>query len=296
MKREKKKKWPRFDSQGVSLRIAITVLIVIASTLVLLSCGHLLIRANEFGRNCFQFPPHDCKRRQFKIAMVTLSDESDSIPDRSFEGIMKMVEPNKRNYAHRHGYDFIDASIVLDRQRPPSWSKILAVRAFLPDYDWIFWNDADSLVTNPDITLEDILYSVSGNMEYEKMPNFILTKDVTGVNAGMFFFRNSEWSKEFLDLWWNQISFIRPFGESKSGDNDALKHLIKNMSIDELKQNVCIPEMQCIFNSYLWTPSWKSSHRLMTLTRTVWKVGSTVVFTFDQRKALLDTSKKATKK
>ncbi|XP_057859480.2 uncharacterized protein LOC131068322 isoform X2 [Cryptomeria japonica] len=183
MRCEKRKKWPSFDSPGISLRIAVMVAIVVASTLVLRFCGHLLIRANELGRNCFQLPPYDCKRRHFKIAMVTLSDDAESIPDRSFEGIMKMVEPNKRNYAYKHGYDFIDATIVLDMQRPPSWSKVLAVRAFLPHYDWVFWNDADSLVTNPDIALEDILYSIAGNMEYERMPNFILTKDVTGVNA-----------------------------------------------------------------------------------------------------------------
>lgn len=42
-------------------------------------------------------------------------------------------------------------------------------------------------MTNPDIALEDILYSIMGNMEYERMPNFILTKDVTGVNAGISF-------------------------------------------------------------------------------------------------------------
>jgi len=30
----------------------------------------------------------------------------------------------------------------LDKERPPSWSKILAVRKSLPHYDWVFWNDA----------------------------------------------------------------------------------------------------------------------------------------------------------
>lgn len=275
-KKKKSKRLPVFESPGIALPIVIMVGTLIASAVVLCSCGHLLARANVLGRECFQIPNNnddscDYRRRKFRIAMVTLSDESDSISDRSFEGVMKAVEPNKRSYAEKHGYDFIDATYVLDRRRPPSWSKILAVRTHLPHYDWMFWNDADSLVTNPDISLEDILYSIVGNMEYEKMPNFILTKDVTGVNAGMFFFYNSEWSKGFLDLWWNQTSFIRPFGQSKSGDNDALKYLIQNMPIEELKHNVYIPKMQCIFNSYLWTPSWKNSHRLMTLTRTVWQ-------------------------
>ena len=89
--------------------------------------------------------------------------------------------------------------------------------------------------------------------------------------AGMFFFRNSSWSMQFLDLWWNQTSFIRPFGQKKSGDNDALKFLIRNMPDEERKRHVRIPKMQCVFNSNLWQPSLKSGHRLVTLTKTVWQ-------------------------
>ncbi|KAH9317468.1 hypothetical protein KI387_019237, partial [Taxus chinensis] len=123
---------------------------------------------------------------------------------------------------------------------------------------------------------EDVLYSITGDMDYEKIPDFIGTEDVIGVNAGMFFFRNSEWSRMFLDRWWNATGFICPPGQSKSGENDALKHLIKTMPQDE-KKHVRIPRMQCVFNSNMWSPSWKSSHRLMTLTKTVWQEISIVI-------------------
>eukprot|EP00252_Welwitschia_mirabilis_P023880 TRINITY_DN6877_c0_g2_i1.p1 TRINITY_DN6877_c0_g2~~TRINITY_DN6877_c0_g2_i1.p1 ORF type:complete len:359 (+),score=32.99 TRINITY_DN6877_c0_g2_i1:394-1470(+) len=243
----------------------------IVTLLFIRGTGEVLLRANHLGRQCFERPASRESRKSYRIAMVTCSDDSGTIPQRSFEGLMKLVEPNKKKYAHLHGYDFIDASDIVDKSRPPSWSKILAVRNNLAKYDWVFWNDADSLVTNPTIALEDILYSVTGDKEWDDMPDFIVTEDVTGVNAGMFFFRNSEWSKWFLDLWWNQTDFIRPFGDCKSGDNDALKHLIKTMPLDEKKQHILIPKMQCVFNSNLWSPSWKSSHRLMTLTRNVWR-------------------------
>lgn len=244
----------------------------IVSLFLVHGTGVVLFRANNLGRQCFETPIEDRDSlKRFKIAMVTCSDESGTNPKRSFQGLMKLVEPNKRSYAERHGYDFIDESDIVDKTRPPSWSKILAVRKNLPKYDWIFWNDADSLVTNPNINLEDVLYSITGNMDYEDMPDFIVTEDVTGVNAGMFFFRNSSWSMQFLDLWWNQTSFILPFGRPKSGDNDALKGLVKSMPKDEKKQHVRIPRMQCVFNSNMWSPSWKSSHRLMTLSKTVWR-------------------------
>ncbi len=80
--------------------------------------------------------------RSYRFAMVTCSDGSRTNPQRSFEGLMELVTPNKRSYVARHGYEFVDASDVLDKERPPSWSKILAVRKSLPHYDWVFWNDA----------------------------------------------------------------------------------------------------------------------------------------------------------
>jgi len=43
------------------------------------------------------------------------------------------------------------------------------------------------------------------------------------------------------------------------------------MPKDEKKKHVRIPRMQCVFNSNMWSPSWKSSHRLMTLSKTVWR-------------------------
>jgi mannan polymerase II complex MNN10 subunit len=89
--------------------------------------------------------------------------------------------------------------------------------------------------------------------------------------TGMFFFRNSEWSRHFLDLWWNQTAFVQPFGQSKSGDNDALKHLLDIMPENERNQHIRIPQMQCLFNSNVWKFSWRSGLRLVTVTKTIWQ-------------------------
>ena len=116
---------------------------LVISTLGFFGSSHLLTKANDLGRQCSsrrgRVPAHF---QQFKFAMVTCSDGSSTIPGRSFEGVMEMVAPNKKSYVKRHGYDFIDASDLLDTTRPPSWSKILAVKEQLSHYDWVFWNDA----------------------------------------------------------------------------------------------------------------------------------------------------------
>lgn len=80
--------------------------------------------------------------------MVSFSDEGGGQGrgrGRSFSGVGKTVAGNKEAYAARMGYVFVDAGGMVDHSRPPSWSKILAVRSQLPNYDWVFWNDAVSL-------------------------------------------------------------------------------------------------------------------------------------------------------
>lgn len=204
------------------------------------------------------------------MAMVSFSAEEERRGRRSFEGLMEMVSENKRAYAEEKGYDFVDGRGIIDKSRPASWSKILAVRSLLPNYDWVLWNDADTLVANPNISLERILEVVIGTTDFPSSPNLIVTEDVTGVNAGIFFVRRSKWSIDFLNTWWNQTTFVR-FGSSKSGDNDALKYLINQLPSDKLQNNVRISPMQCLFNSYPWIPTWKTTFRLILSPKAIWK-------------------------
>lgn len=134
-----------FSSHGV-VRIILTVFAILSVSITAVVYGSdlLLFRANDLGRQCTSFRPQSTRHetRSYRFAMVTCSDGSKSVPQRSFEGLMELVTPNKKSYVERHGYDFIDASHMLDKERPPSWSKILAVKKYLPAYDWVFWNDA----------------------------------------------------------------------------------------------------------------------------------------------------------
>lgn len=237
----------------------------------------VLRRANALGRQCAPvaadeyscaLPPNLRPR----IAMVSFSAEDNAAGGgrRSFRGVMDAVWGNKRAYAEGMGYDFIDARRLVDPSRPPNWSKILAVRAHLRRYDWLFWNDADTVVTNPDIPLEIILKAAIGCSYPKDSPDLVVTEDFNGVNSGVFFFRRSEWSEKFLDSWWNQTSFVR-FGSTLSGDNAAMKHLIDSLPSEELQDHVRVSPMQCLFNSYPWFPTWKKAYRLISSPSTTWK-------------------------
>ncbi len=121
-----------------------------------------------------------------KIAVLTLYTEEIAEHGR-------LSAANKKAYAERHGYDFLLYRQALDTYRPPAWSKILALQAHLPDYDWIFWTDADSLVMNPAKRLESIIRG-------RQQKDMILTWEVGAarINTGQWLIRNSRWSTDAL--------------------------------------------------------------------------------------------------
>ncbi|XP_020591221.1 uncharacterized protein LOC110032050 isoform X2 [Phalaenopsis equestris] len=177
------------------------LLLALFSTFIFLAsfhiCASALRCANELGRRCLPNSSAadistSATNRTLKIAMVSLSEEESGDGERrrsrrrSFRGVMAAVGGNKRAYAARMGYEFIDAHYAVDRSRPPSWSKILAVRSQIKSHDWVFWNDADTVVTNPDISLENILRAVIGHADFESSPDFVATEDVNGINAGVY--------------------------------------------------------------------------------------------------------------
>ncbi|URD99054.1 galactosyl transferase GMA12/MNN10 family [Musa troglodytarum] len=254
-------------------RVLPRLLLLISAASLLLAIGFLqtasvgvLRRANALGRQCApglegRSGGEDGAGHRRRIAMVSFSDEGGGQGrgrERSFSGVGKAVAGNKQAYAARMGYVLVDAGGMVDHSRPPSWSKILAVRSQLPHYDWVFWNDAES-----------ILYAAIGHANLDASPDLVVTEDTNGVNAGVFFVRRSEWSDKFLQTWWNQTSFVR-FGSTKSGDNDALKHLLRTLPAEELRAHVAVSPAQCLFNSYPWVPTLKSLHRLFTSPRATW--------------------------
>ena len=122
-----------------------------------------------------------------KMAIVTLFTEE--IADYGEIGAA-----NKQAYAKRHGYDCFVYRERLDPGRHPAWSKLIAINRHLPDYDWIFWSDADSLIMNGGRSLESI---IAGHEDKD----MILTWEVgaSPLNTGEWLIRNTAWSAATLD-------------------------------------------------------------------------------------------------
>ncbi|KAJ3678565.1 hypothetical protein LUZ60_002368 [Juncus effusus] len=255
-------------------RLCFTLSFTLLSLSSLHTISFLLRHSNFLGRRCSAPPPPPLLPfPPLNIAIVSLSEESTESrisSFRSFVGVKEIVWENKKRYAEMMGYGFVDGTELVDISRPPNWSKILVVRDGLRNYDWVFWNDADTVITNMGISLESILFGLIGHNDFNSAPDLIITEDFNGVNSGAFFMGRSNWSSKFLEQWWNQTSYIR-FNSTKSGDNAAMKYLINNLSKEEFNNHVIVSKMQCLFNSYPWFPSWKSLYRLVFSPLTTWK-------------------------
>jgi hypothetical protein len=204
------------------------------------------------------------------ICMTTLTDsQSPSMIQRllrwrNYDGILELTWQNKKRYADKHGYRLYDKSNLIRTSRPPAWSKILAVQSLLDDKecDWVLWADADTVFMNSNKRLEDFLPH-TGDL-------IVGTDEGGGFNSGVFVFRSSEWSRNFLNTWWNMKSFVRPPGFSLSGDNNALKRLLADMPPDEFAEHVVVPS-RCTLNSFAQFLTLKESTSILeTLEEQPW--------------------------
>ena len=115
------------------------------------------------------------------------------------DAFAKLTVVNKQEYANKFGYTFINITNGFDLSRAPSWSKILFIKQYLHEYDYIFWMDSDAMFMRFDIRLEEFIHG------YEKY-DFIFNRDNTWeypkavrFNCGVFFIKNSEFSFNLLD-------------------------------------------------------------------------------------------------
>jgi len=157
---------------------------------------------------------------------------------------------SKRDYAKRHGYTFIEGGEEWwDRTRPIPWSKFPFLLAQLDNYDFVFCSDADVLITNPALRLEDHVLPL---LPADK--DLLWTFDACGhYNNGHMLVRGrSAWARDFFTrcsaqtdllyhVWW---------------DNAAMIRLFETVKLDKEKIETCREHWK--FNSYLFGPTDKA--------------------------------------
>ncbi len=92
---------------------------------------------------------------------------------------------DKRSYANRHGYDFFVFDQVVEG-RTVGWSRVPAALSLLQHYDWLFYIDLDTVIVDHSVRLEEFV---------DPRYDLVIGVDMNGINTGVFFLRNSTWSR-----------------------------------------------------------------------------------------------------
>jgi hypothetical protein len=127
---------------------------------------------------------------------------------------------SKKDYAEKHGYIYIQGDESdWDRNRPISWSKVpflLKHLETLADGQFVWLSDADVLITNLDLTLEQHIRPLLPSNK-----DMLMTFDACGhVNAGNILMRNSPWLRDFwkrvyeqtdclYHIWWENAAILK---------------------------------------------------------------------------------------
>jgi hypothetical protein len=192
-----------------------------------------------------------------KLALVTLGDGDHC------RRLAELVNPAKKAYCQRFGYDFIEFDQTLDSRRPPAWSKLLAILDVLPNYDWVVWHDSDTLIWNDGVGLQRFLPESQDEV-------FVIQGDVNGLNTGVFFAKNAPDAYRFLaksydqtqfdqHCLWEQIAMQHLF--------DRKQHAVPYKHIPPEAQKPLIQELY-IFDAAPWTAPFlhlagmRSDHRI----------------------------------
>jgi hypothetical protein len=128
--------------------------------------------------------------------------------DANYAEVGAISAPNKRAYAAKHGYDYLLSHELLDPARPASWNKLRLIQRYIAGFDWLFWNDTDTLILNDQIKLESLT-----------LPLFplVVGSDDWGINCGNFLVQNTPETAALLEEWWNKDDEIEhPWWEQRA--------------------------------------------------------------------------------
>lgn len=73
--------------------------------------------------------------------------------------LLEMSRITFRDYAKKWDYDYVEVTESLDESRPYAWTKLLAIRELLDQYEFVFYVDSDALILRDDTDIETLTQS-----------------------------------------------------------------------------------------------------------------------------------------
>lgn len=91
---------------------------------------------------------------------------------------------NKDRYARLHGYDFI-VEYEMHHERGVGFWKFAMLERLIQsgEYDWLWWMDFDTLITNTEIKVEDVIAETLASVEKPDDIDYMFTHDWSVVHS-----------------------------------------------------------------------------------------------------------------
>lgn len=201
------------------------------------------------------------EKKPSRIALVTFVTEQ-----RSY---LYLSLRSKDHYTRRHGLDFI-VDYEAHSERGVTWWKYSMMERLIKKnkWDWLWWLDFDTIITNTDIKLADIIEDTLKNVTNRDDIDYLVTHDCNGLNAGSFIVRSHDRSIKFL-----QDIYAIQDREKKAGNDlseqDAMAKLIQDdpasgnrtVQVPQWKLNAFPKEIACFDDSdKAWEPGTFTLH------------------------------------
>ena len=173
-----------------------------------------------------------------KIAVCSLYIGED------YKNALKLCNDSLIKYCNKHQYTLITDESVITSEREPMWYKVPLIRKYLGDYDYVVWIDADIMIMNHDIKLEEIIF------DYMPLKDTMMALDSgLKINTGVWFLKNSEYNHNLLDMIYNLPELAGEYHEQ-----GVFGTLYNRNTLDLKDHTVVIPEHHHgIFNSSMYT-------------------------------------------
>ena len=150
-------------------------------------------------------------------------------------------ETINQKYCDEKGYTYICEKNTnkiksISEDRSLHWGKVKLVQELLNtnNFDYILFLDADAIISDFSQNIEDFI-----DNEY----NMIFAEDIghhSSMNTGVFLVKNNEWSKNFLNIWWES-------GETFKGkDSQDLPIMEENLEKTGYFKHALWHEQTCI--------------------------------------------------
>jgi hypothetical protein len=138
--------------------------------------------------------------------------------DNKYEQIFKICNKSKIKYCHLNSYDFLEFKFSNIKEYGPTWGRLFGIEKNLKMYDWIFYLDTDTIITNKNIKIESLI-----DANYEiilgRMPDFH-SGVLNHLSTSAMLIKNSKWNHDFIKLWLEQKQFIKnPYYASNQNKN-----------------------------------------------------------------------------